>query len=188
MKLIPVIVQDVETNSVLMLAYASAESLRRTRKTGLMHYWSRSRQALWKKGETSGHFQKVVKLLYDCDRDALLARVRQTGPACHRNTYSCFSAKPFVARGVLDRLWATLQERKKKMPRGSYTAKLLKSPELRVKKLLEEAAELALASHGRKKKEIVWEAADLVYHMLVVLAASGVTLDDVDRELARRFK
>lgn len=184
MKLIPVIVQDVNNNNVLMLAYANGESLRRTRKTGLMHYWSRSRGALWKKGETSGHFQKVVKILRDCDNDALLARVKQQGPACHRNTYSCFSKKAFTARGVLDALWATLQDRKKKRPRGSYTVKLLKNSELRAKKLLEEAAELVLA---RKKKDVVWEAADLVYHMLVLLTARGVTLDDVDRELARRF-
>jgi phosphoribosyl-ATP pyrophosphohydrolase/phosphoribosyl-AMP cyclohydrolase len=185
MKLIPVIVQDVENNNVLMLAYANGESLRRTKKTGYMHYWSRSRNGLWKKGETSGHVQKVIQILKDCDRDALLARVKQTGPACHRNTYSCFSKKTFNGRGVLDSLWATLQERKRKKPRGSYTVKLLKNSELRAKKLLEEAAELVLA---RKKKDIIWEAADLIYHMLVLLTASNVSLNDIDKELARRFK
>lgn len=185
MKLIPVVVQDVENNNVLMLAYANGESMRRTKRTGLMHYWSRSRNKIWKKGETSGHFQKVVKILKDCDHDTLLARVKQTGPACHRNTYSCFSKKAFSGRGVLDALWATLQERKRKKPRGSYTVKLLQNSELRAKKLLEEAAELVLA---RKKKDIIWEAADLIYHMLVLLTAANVNLDDVDRELARRFK
>jgi phosphoribosyl-ATP pyrophosphohydrolase/phosphoribosyl-AMP cyclohydrolase len=184
-KLIPVVVQDVDTNNVLMLAYANGEALRKTKKTGYMHYWSRSRNALWKKGETSGHFQKVVKLLKDCDHDTILARVKQTGPACHRKTYSCFAKKPILARGVLDALWATLQERKRKKPRGSYTVKLLKNKELRLKKMLEEAAELALA---RKRKDIIWEAADLVYHMLVVLTASNITLEDVEKELARRFK
>jgi phosphoribosyl-ATP pyrophosphohydrolase/phosphoribosyl-AMP cyclohydrolase len=187
MKLTPVIVQDVETNNVLMMAWADREALRRTRRTGWMHYWSRSRGRLWKKGESSGHVQRLVELLKDCDGDTLLARVRQKGPACHLNRASCFTDRVFTARGVLDALWATIEERRRRRPRGSYTARLLKDRDLRLKKLLEEAAELALAAAGGKKKNVIWEAADLIYHALVVLAAAGVTLDDVDRELARRF-
>lgn len=188
MKLIPVVAQDVRTNNVLMLAYATPEALRRTRKTGRMHYWSRSRGTLWRKGATSGHEQRVVSLHYDCDRDALLARVAQTGPACHRGTYSCFAGRPFPPEDILARLEALIARRKRKPARASYTARLLADPRLRRDKLLEEAAELAMAARGRKKSALVAEAADLMYHLLVLLGAQDVTLDDVRGELERRHR
>jgi phosphoribosyl-ATP pyrophosphohydrolase/phosphoribosyl-AMP cyclohydrolase len=184
--LIPVIVQDARNNNVLMLAYANREALARTRRTGRMHFWSRSRGRLWKKGETSGNEMRVVSMLRDCDRDAILARVVPAGPACHRGTYSCFAAKPFRGGGILDELAALIESRRRKAPKGSYTAMLLKNPERRLKKFLEEATELVLASVRRRRKEIVLESADVVYHLMVLLGAAGVPLADVEGELESR--
>lgn len=183
-ELIPVVVQDVKTNNVLMVAYTNRKALQKTKKTGLMHYWSRSRNKLWKKGETSGHLQRVVSLHYDCDRDAILARVEQTGPACHKNQYSCFSPKSFRAGALVD-LERMFEERKRRPKRGSYTVKLLRDPELLRKKVLEEAAELVLA---RKSDHIVYEAGDLVYHALLLLFSKGIRFSDVEAELRRRMK
>lgn len=185
MKLIPVIAQDARTNEVLMLAYADAEALRRTRKTGYMHYWSRSRQKYWRKGEGSGHVQKVVSLHYDCDRDTLLARVEQTGPACHNGTQTCFGDG---FGDMLARLEGIIAGRARRPRKGSYTNKLLDDPALARSKVLEEACELIMASRGRDRKAMVGEAADLFYHALVLLASKGVTLEDVRSELAARHR
>lgn len=186
--LIPVIAQDVKTNSVLMLAYADREAVAATRRTGQMHYWSRSRARLWRKGEESGHTQKVVSLHYDCDRDTLLARVEQTGPACHRGTYSCFAKAPFPAADIFARLEAVIADRKRRPKRGSYTNRLLADRALARDKVLEEASEVAMAVKGSKREAVIAEAADLLYHALVLLASRGVTLDDVRAELERRHK
>lgn len=183
-RLIPVIAQDSLSGDVLMLAYADAAALKRTRKTGLMHYHSRSRNRLWKKGESSGHVQRVESLHYDCDRDALLARVRQTGPACHRGTYSCFAREPFG--DALAELENTLRDRSAKRPRGSYTTQLLDDPRYRRGKILEEAAELVAASRTGRRRDIVAEAADVIYHVMVELAAQGRSMADVRAELRRR--
>lgn len=186
MKLIPVIAQDARTNDVLMLAYANLEALRRTRRTGYMHYWSRSRHRLWKKGEQSGHVQKVVSLHYDCDRDAILARVIQEGPACHRGTPTCFGRKPWRARGILDELWRVFEDRRRKPRKGSLTNALLADPARLREKLLEETCELLMASRGRRKDRIAEEAADLLYFYLLLLFASGVSLAKVEEVLERR--
>lgn len=186
MQLIPVIAQDVKTNNVLMLAYADREALALTRRTGKMHYWSRSRGRLWRKGEESGHEQSVVSLHYDCDRDTILARVEQTGAACHRGTYSCFAKAAFPARDIFARLDAVIADRKRRPRKGSYTNRLLADPALARDKVLEEASELAMAAKGGRRAEIVAEAADLLYHALVLMASRGVTLDDVKAELGRR--
>jgi phosphoribosyl-ATP pyrophosphohydrolase/phosphoribosyl-AMP cyclohydrolase len=186
--LIPVIAQDVRTNNVLMLAWTNREALAKTRKTGRMHYWSRSRGRLWKKGEESGHGQKVRSLHYDCDRDAILARVEQTGPACHRNTYSCWAKSPFPAEEILHVLEATIADRRRKPKKGSYTNALLADPARQRDKLVEEACELAMAVKSRRKTEIAGEAADVLYHLLVLLAGAGVSLDDVRGVLERRHR
>ena len=188
MKLVTVVAQDVRNNNVLMVAHANAEALRRSRRTGWMHFWSRSRAKLWKKGETSGNRLKVVSLHYDCDRDAVLARVLPEGPACHRGTKTCFTDREFRARGPLEELRDVFADRKRRPRKGSYTNALLRDPDQLVKKVIEEAAELALAARGRKKKQVVLEAADLFYHALLTLFASGVSLEDVERELERRRK
>lgn len=184
--LIPVVAQDVRTNNVLMLAYADRKALAKTKRTGFMHYWSRSRGRLWKKGEESGHVQKVRSLHYDCDRDTILARVEQTGPACHRNTYSCFAKSAFPAEDILSALEAVIADRKRRPKKGSYTNRLLGDPDRLREKLIEEAAEFAMATKSRRRKDIAGEAADLIYHLLVALAASGVGLDDVKTVLERR--
>ena len=184
--LIPVVAQDVRTNDVLMVAYADREALARTKRSGFMHYWSRSREKLWKKGETSGHVQKVRSLHYDCDRDAILARVDQTGPACHKGTYSCFSRKPFPIEDALGGLEAVIVGRKRRPKAGSYTNRLLNDPAKLRDKLLEEASELAMAMKAGRRKEIASEAADVLYHLMVLLARTGVPFDDVKVELERR--
>jgi phosphoribosyl-ATP pyrophosphohydrolase/phosphoribosyl-AMP cyclohydrolase len=187
-KLIPVVTQDVRNNNVLMLAYADAEALRRTRKTGYMHYWSRSRNKYWKKGEESGHVQKVVSLHYDCDRDTILARVEQTGPACHRNTPTCFSSRLWKARGVIDDLARVFADRKRHPKKGSYTNALMKDPRRLHQKLIEEACELVMAARSRKKTRVAEEAADLLYHALLLLFTCGVPFEAVEAVLEGRRK
>lgn len=186
MKLIPVIAQDARTNDVLMLAWTDAEALRRTRKTGYMHYWSRSRGKYWKKGEESGHVQKVVSLHYDCDRDAILARVEQTGPACHKGSATCWTDRPWRARGAIDELAAVFAERKRRPKKGSYTNALLGDPAKLRRKLLEEACELAMAVRSRRKDRIAEEAADVLYHYLLLLFSAGVGFASVEDVLRAR--
>lgn len=187
-KLRPVVAQDVATNNVLMLAWADAEALRRARKTGYMHYWSRSRGRLWKKGETSGHVQRIVSLHEDCDRDAILARVEQAGPACHRGTYSCFARDPFPALDAVSRLEAVFGERRRRPKKGSHTSRLLADPALLRSKVLEEAAELILAVRSRKRDRVAEEAADLLYHVALLLFTAGVSWRDTLGVLDARRK
>jgi phosphoribosyl-ATP pyrophosphohydrolase/phosphoribosyl-AMP cyclohydrolase len=151
-----------------------------------MHYWSRSRGRLWRKGEESGHVQKVVSLTYDCDRDTILARVEQTGPACHRNTPTCFGRKRFPTTEMIARLEEIVADRKRRPKRGSYTNRLLRDADLARDKVLEEATELCMASKSGRREELVAEAADVLYHAVVLLGSHGVTLDEVRRELERR--
>ena len=192
--LIPSLVQDAETGSVLMLAYMNAESLKKTIESGETHFWSRSRGELWHKGETSGNIQKVVSISPDCDSDALLVRVRQTGIACHTGRYSCFSrsADEALEEGsslgeLMGSLGRIIQQRKRDMPEGSYTAKLLKGGIDKIlKKIGEESGEVIIAAKNHEPKEIAWEVADLIYHTLVMLESEGVALGDVARELERR--
>lgn len=187
-RLTPVVVQDVKNNNVLMLAYVNEESLEKTKRTGYMHYWSRSRDALWKKGETSGNVQKVVELLTDCDGDALLARVEQTGVACHTGTYSCFSKEPLPPSDIVATLWRVFEERKKAQSGSSYTYKLMMNRNLLLKKIAEESSEVIIAAKDRKREEIVYEAADLLYHLMVLLYDEGITLDEIYGELEGRRK
>ncbi len=186
--LIPVVVQDIKNNNVLMLAYMNDEALELTRKTGYMHYWSRSRNAIWKKGETSGNVQKCIELMTDCDGDAILARVEQTGNACHTGTYSCFSKDPIAQRDIVSELWQVFEERRRSGGEGSYTYKLLKNRNLLLKKVAEESSEVIIAAKDKQRGEIIYEAGDLLYHLMVLLYDEGITVDEVYKELEGRRK
>ena len=187
-KLIPVIAQDIRNNNVLMLAYANDESLELTKKTGYMHYWSRSRNKIWKKGETSGHYQKVYELLYDCDRDTILARVEQEGPACHTGSYSCFSDAPLGQDDIISQLWRVFEDRRSNPDEESYTCKLLRDENKMLKKLAEESAEVIMAVKEEDRDQIVYETGDLLYHLMVMLFSKDITMDEVYSELQRRRK
>lgn len=183
--LVPVIAQDADDGRVLMLAYADRAALEKTLETGTMWYRSRSR-GLWNKGATSGHVQRVVELRLDCDSDSVLALVRPAGPACHTGRVSCFGEYAHDALTRLDGVIAARQSAGK--PEASYTAKLLADRNLRLKKLGEEAAELAVACADGNAARATEEGADLVYHGAVALRAVGSSLADVRRELARRAR
>jgi len=180
--LLPLVAQHARTGEVLLLAYANREALARTLATGELWLYSRSRARLWRKGETSGHTQRVLALHADCDGDAVLARVEPAGPACHTGAWSCFEAPPTLA--ALDRV---LAHRAAEPRPDSYTARLLADENLRLKKLAEEALELALACAGGPAERVAAEAADVVYHTLVACRARGVPLDGVLAELERRL-
>ncbi|WP_456323750.1 bifunctional phosphoribosyl-AMP cyclohydrolase/phosphoribosyl-ATP diphosphatase HisIE [Hydrogenimonas sp.] len=199
--LIPVVVQDADTDEVLMLAYMNEEAFKKSRESGYAHYYSRSRKRLWKKGETSGHTQQIVQMLLDCDGDTLLLRVHQQGVACHTGRKSCFftdigagktTGKPQVdttaVYGIIDTLYHTILERKNADPKSSYTAKLLQGKEnSMLKKVAEEAAEFCFAVKDDNEEEIVYECADLAYHVLVALGKKEISPDRIKQELARRF-
>ncbi len=180
--LVPVVAQSTADGAVLMVAWASREALELSLATGLMHYWSRSREELWKKGATSGNLQRLVSLHADCDADTVLARVAMDGPACHTGERSCFGAAPAT---VMSELWDLLESRNAQRPEGSYTTRLLTDENLRLKKLGEETVELVTALLRREERASE-EAADLVYHLLVALLGAGRTWDEVLAELARR--
>ena len=181
--LAPCVIQDASTGEVLTLAYVNAEALERTRETGEMHLWSRSRDELWHKGATSGNVQRVRELRYDCDADAILALVDPAGPACHTGERTCFhralpgeSAPRPVTHEALPELERTLAARKAEQPEGSYTAELLADPELIGAKVREEADEVARAVAGESEERIAEEAADVLYHLEVALLSRGVPL------------
>jgi phosphoribosyl-ATP pyrophosphohydrolase/phosphoribosyl-AMP cyclohydrolase len=197
--LVPVVAQEGRSGDVLMLAFANREALERTAATGQAHYYSRSRAALWRKGETSGHSQAVREIRIDCDGDSVLYRVEQTGPACHTGTRTCFStsvAQDGLVRAgedrgahLLTRLAATIAERAAARPAGSYTVNLLDRgvPQIS-QKVGEEAVEVVVAANTEEPERLASEAADLLYHLLVLLQARGVPLDAVWGELEHREK
>jgi phosphoribosyl-AMP cyclohydrolase / phosphoribosyl-ATP pyrophosphohydrolase len=184
--LVPVVAQSALAGEVLMVAYADREALERTRDTGEAHYHSRSRGALWKKGETSGHHQIVEDVRVDCDGDAVLYVVRQQGPACHTGAPTCFG-EPTGA--ILTRLARTIAERGQSRPAGSYTARLLNEGVARIaQKVGEEAVETVVAATSEDATRLASEAADLCYHLLVLLEAKHLPLDRVFEELAQRAR
>lgn len=201
--LIPAIVQDAKTNAVLMLAYMNEESLARTVESGYTWFWSRSRQELWNKGATSGHMQKVLSVIYDCDGDTLLVKVEQVGNACHTGNYSCFSYPlwnsgegknlPMVGEAnlpsILSELYDVIQEKKETGGEKSYTRYLFMSGQDKIlKKLGEETAETIIASKNNNSDEVVYEMSDLWYHCLVLLAYHNIAPGALLAELGGRRK
>ncbi|MGO3609296.1 MAG: bifunctional phosphoribosyl-AMP cyclohydrolase/phosphoribosyl-ATP diphosphatase HisIE [Enterococcus sp.] len=187
--LIPVIVQDFETNEVLTLAYMNQESYELTLKDQLMTFYSRSRQELWRKGETSGNYQHLVSLKVDCDQDALVAKVKKDGPACHTGTESCFNDLLFGAEqaATIDALYELVKGRKEKPQAGSYTSYLFeKGLEKILKKVGEESTEVVIGAMKEDRSETVFEISDLVYHVLVLMVEMGIDLTEVRQELANR--
>ena len=186
--LISCIVQDARTGEVLTLAYMNEEALARTRETGETHFWSRSRQELWHKGETSGNVQKVRRLRYDCDADALVALVDPAGPACHTGERSCFYRGDIdpTSGEALATLERTIEERKASTSSGSYTAELLAEPPRIGEKVREEADEVARAAEGESDQRVREESADVLYHLAVLLASRGLSLADAFEELNAR--
>jgi phosphoribosyl-ATP pyrophosphohydrolase/phosphoribosyl-AMP cyclohydrolase len=199
--LLPVIVQEEGTNEVLMMAYMDKEALALSLETKIAHYYSRSKQRIWKKGESSGHTQEIKEFFLDCDNDTLLIKVKQNGVACHTGRKSCFftnlqtgetnsevEVNLSASYGVIDTLYHTIQERKNADPSSSWTAKLFsKGDNTILKKVIEEAGEFTFAYKDNDDGEMVYEAADLTYHMLVALAAKNISPDRIKQELARRF-
>ncbi|WP_456430042.1 bifunctional phosphoribosyl-AMP cyclohydrolase/phosphoribosyl-ATP diphosphatase HisIE [Nitratifractor sp.] len=198
--LVPAIAQSAESGDVLMLAYMNEEAYRLTLETGYAHYFSRSKQRIWKKGESSGHTQKVLDLLIDCDADTILLKVEQKGVACHTGRPSCFFTSVTQGKviadkavdteaiyGVVDTLYHTILERKNSGGEKSWTRKLLNDKELLLSKIREEADELATAIDEESDEQVIYEAADLLYHSLVGLGYREISPDRVKQELARRF-
>jgi phosphoribosyl-ATP pyrophosphohydrolase/phosphoribosyl-AMP cyclohydrolase len=189
--LVPCVVQDWRTGEVLTVAYMNAESLALTRRTGEMHFYSRSRQELWHKGATSGNAQTLKALRYDCDGDALLALVEPSGPACHTGERTCFhrgELEPGAPHETLPTLERTVAQRARARPNGSYTATLLADPELARAKVREEAEEVSRASRSESDERVAEEAADVIYHLAVLLRERGLSLADAERVLDDRRK
>jgi phosphoribosyl-ATP pyrophosphohydrolase/phosphoribosyl-AMP cyclohydrolase len=196
--LVPVVAQESRSGDVLMLAYANRDALRQTRSSGLAHYYSRSRRALWQKGETSGHVQRVRQIRVDCDGDTVLYRVSQTGPACHTGESTCFATlvtpdgdaahTPDTGGHVLSRVAERIGDRAAVRPQGSYTVKLLDdgAPAI-AQKVGEEAVEVVVASLAQDDTRLAAEAADLLYHLLVLFQARGVSPDRIWDELEQRY-
>lgn len=192
--LVPAIIQDAGTKEVLTLAYMNEESLKKTIETGETWFYSRSRQELWHKGETSGNTQTVVSINYDCDQDAVLVLVFPKGPACHTGAVSCFSERVFEGSSlgdyqILQSLEKVIMQREQDRPEGAYTTYLFeKGVDKILKKVGEEAAEVIIAAKNRSHEELKWEAADLLYHLQVLLVEQELPFKDVLRTLEERHK
>ena len=189
--LIPAIVQDAATREVLTLAYMNRESLAKTIETQETWFWARSRQRLWHKGETSGNTQRVVSLTLDCDADAIVVLVKPAGPACHTGAISCFEtgSKTTAIGSVLDQLYQLIETRERERPANSYTTYLFdEGLDKILKKVGEESAETIIAAKNEDQGRVVSEVSDLMYHLLVLLVARGVTLEEISQELGQRRK
>lgn len=189
--LIPAVVVDASSRKVLTLAYMNRESLEISMKEGRTCFWSRSRQELWRKGETSGNVQHIVSITADCDRDALTVVVNKDGPACHLGTDSCFSdlvyVNPEASDFTLEGLYELLEGRKRDLPEGSYTTYLFqKGLDKILKKVGEECTEVIIAGKAADKAETIYEIADLCYHVMVLMVQAGISLEDVRGELSSR--
>ncbi len=199
-ELLPVIVQDVSNNEILMMAYMNREALQLSLETKVAHYFSRSKQRIWKKGESSGHTQAITSFAIDCDNDTLLIKVVQEGVACHTGRRSCFFTElesgesnadvevdTDAMYGVIDTLYHTILERKNADPSSSWTAKLLNEGDNAIlKKVIEEAGEFCFALKDGNEDEMIHECADLTYHVLVALGSKNISPDRIKQELARR--
>ncbi|WP_313804459.1 bifunctional phosphoribosyl-AMP cyclohydrolase/phosphoribosyl-ATP diphosphatase HisIE [Cytobacillus sp.] len=182
--LVPAIVQDARTKEVLTLAYMNEESLKKSVETGETWFFSRSRQELWHKGATSGNTQKIIEMKVDCDQDAIVVLVEPAGPACHTGETSCFS-DPMI----LFKLEQVIKDREKNRPEGAYTTYLFeKGLDKILKKVGEESAEVIIAAKNRDKEELKWEAADLIYHLLVLLREQDLPLNEILKVLEKRHE
>jgi phosphoribosyl-ATP pyrophosphohydrolase/phosphoribosyl-AMP cyclohydrolase len=191
--LVVAVAQDYMSNEVLMVAYMNKESLEITLNEKRACYYSRSRQSLWRKGETSGHVQNLKGLYYDCDADAILMKVEQVGNACHTGAYSCFFNKVFednvTDQAILSRLYNQIIDRRDNPKEGSYTNYLFdKGLDKILKKVGEEASEVIIGAKNKSKDELVYEMCDLIYHSMVLMVSEGVTMDDLKAELTKRHK
>ncbi|KUK10333.1 MAG: Phosphoribosyl-ATP diphosphatase [Clostridia bacterium 41_269] len=195
--LIPAVVQDASSGKVLMLAYMNQEALKKTIETKKTWFYSRSRQKLWNKGETSGNYQEVIQISYDCDADALLVKVKQHGPACHTGEYSCFhntvmnlgDEKEIYSSNdsIINELYEVISNRFKERPEGSYTTYLFNEGQDKIlKKIGEEAAEIIIGSKNQSREEVIYEMGDLLYHCLVLLVLHGIKPYEIMDELAKR--
>ena len=190
--LVPAIAQDIKSGQVLMMAYMNKESLKKTTESGYATYYSRSRQKLWQKGETSGNVQKVVSMKYDCDGDTLLLLVEQTGPACHTGAQSCFFNNFYgddlgIQPSILDEIYKVILDRQANPKEGSYTNYLLdKGKEKTCKKVGEEASEIIIGAISGDSENVAYESGDLLYHLSVLMVQCGITWDDIFTELKKR--
>lgn len=189
--LIPAVVVDAYSKKVLTVAYMNKESLKISMEKGLTCFYSRSRDELWLKGETSGNYQHIVSITADCDYDALTVVVEKDGPACHKGTYSCFTNEVYRSDSLhefsVEGLYELLLDRKAKMPQGSYTTYLFeKGIDKILKKVGEECTEVIIAGKADDKKETVYEIADLAYHVMVLMVEMGISVEDIKKELASR--
>lgn len=189
--LIPAVVTDADSKKVLMVAWVNRESLEISMREGRTCFWSRARKELWRKGETSGAVQHIVSIRTDCDRDTLLIEVKKDGPACHLGTDSCFVDPVYLSRELssfsMEDLMALITGRKTERKEGSYTTYLFdKGVDKILKKVGEESAEVIIAGKAGDKKETVYEIADLVYHVMVLMAEMGISLDEIKEELKSR--
>lgn len=191
--LVVAVAQDYITNEVLMVAYMNKEALEITINEKEACYFSRSRQSLWRKGETSGHVQHLKGLYYDCDKDAILMKVEQIGNACHTGSYSCFFNKVYednvTDQAILNKVYSQIINRKDNPIEGSYTNYLFdKGLDKILKKVGEETSEVIIGAKNKNKEELVYELSDLIYHSLVLMINEGVTIDDIKQELSKRHK
>ncbi|HBU07425.1 MAG TPA: bifunctional phosphoribosyl-AMP cyclohydrolase/phosphoribosyl-ATP diphosphatase [Candidatus Magasanikbacteria bacterium] len=185
MKLIPTIIQDESTDVVLMLGYMNDESLKKTKKTKKVWFYSRSKKRLWLKGETSKNYLFVKSIDFDCDKDTILIKVKPAGPTCHTGNYSCFKKKPEI--NPLVELFSTIEDRKKNLPKNSYTTSLFKGGINKIiGKVMEETTEVINASIRETKKRLIEETVDLLYHLFVLLSKKNIKLEDVFKEIEKR--
>ncbi|MCX7884708.1 MAG: bifunctional phosphoribosyl-AMP cyclohydrolase/phosphoribosyl-ATP diphosphatase HisIE [Caloramator sp.] len=193
--LIPAIVQDAQNKKVLMCAFMNEESIEKTITTGTTHFYSRSRKCLWNKGETSGNYQKVKRMSFDCDLDCMLIEVEAVGNSCHTGSESCFFNEVYVNRDeyedkedIIVRLYERIMSRKSNPKEGSYTNYLFeKGIDKILKKVGEEASEVIIASKNDNKEEMIYEISDLLYHILVLMADKGISIEDIKKEIKRRY-
>jgi phosphoribosyl-ATP pyrophosphohydrolase/phosphoribosyl-AMP cyclohydrolase len=187
--LIPAIIIDNNNNQVLMLGFMNKEALEKTIEIKLVTFYSRTRKALWTKGETSGNYLNLIKINPDCDKDTLLIYVRPEGNTCHTGNYSCFNIQNIPSLGFLNELFSLIKKRKLELPEKSYTTELFKSGSNRIiQKVGEEAIETVIAAKNREKKEIINETSDLIYHLFVMLAEQDIEFEDIVKNLESRHK
>jgi len=189
--LVPAIIQDADTKNVLMLGFMNEDAYRKTQETGKVTFWSRTRQTLWTKGETSGHYLNVVSMQIDCDNDTLLIKVHPIGPTCHKGTGTCWgednTAEPGSSLSFLTELQDFIYQRKAQMPEGSYTTKLFNSGVNKMaQKVGEEALETVIEATNGTDDKLIYEASDMLYHLMVLLTSKGLRLEDIVEELHRR--